>query len=324
MRRKYFILLYVGMIVVSLLVTVAVSVIAKAGSLQKDFFMQFVPNIFFCLLFGLFDLYVISSNLKWGRIKNDTVRIATDLLVTTLVAVALPSVINYWFLEPPSIEMAVRHSLMVIPWNWLVVLQLEIFYYNLKQKELQKEKSLYQFEALKNQINPHFLFNCMNTLASLTYQDANKANRFAKKLSSVYRYLLLTQEYQTVTLDEELRFVSSYAYLEQIRYDNALQVEISVDKKETHRHVIPASVQMLVENAIKHNICTPQLPLLVRITVSETGITVANNIQLRDCVTRTGIGLDNIKRQYALYGSNVSICKSKDEFSVTLPFISLN
>lgn len=324
MQRKYFILLYVGMIVVSLLVTVAVSVIAKTGSLQKDFFMQFVPNIFFCLLFGLFDLYVISSNLKWGKIKNNVVRIATDLLVTTLAAVTLPSCLNYWLLEPISVEKAVRQSLMVIPWNWLVVLQLEIFYYNLKQKELQKEKSLYQFEALKNQINPHFLFNCMNALASLTYQDANKANRFAKKLSSVYRYLLLTQESQTVTLDEELRFVSSYAYLEQIRYDDALQVEISVDKKEIHKRVIPVSVQMLVENAIKHNICTPQSPLFIRIVGNKTGITVTNNMQLRDCVTRTGIGLDNIKRQYALYGSNVSICKSKGEFSVTLPFISLN
>ena len=108
MQRKYFILLYVGMIVVSLLVTVAVSVIAKAGSLQKDFFMQFVPNIFFCLLFGLFDLYVISSNLKWGKIKNNAVRIATYLLVTPLAAVTLPSCLNYWLSEPISVEEAVR------------------------------------------------------------------------------------------------------------------------------------------------------------------------------------------------------------------------
>lgn len=321
MRRKYFILLYVGMIAVSLLVTVAVSALAKVGSLQKDFFMQFVPNIFFCLLFGLFDLYVISSNLKWGRIKNDTVRIAMDLLVTTLVAVALPSCVNYWFLEPPSVAMAVRHSLLVIPWNWLVVLQLEIFYYNLRQKELQREKSLYQFEALKSQINPHFLFNCLNALASLTYQDMEKANRFTKKLSSVYRYLLLTQERQTVMLAEELQFVSSYLYLEQIRYGDALRIEISVDEKATYRLVVPVSVQMLVENAIEHNICAPQSPLFVRIISNETGIIVINNIQLCDCVTHTGIGLDNIKRQYALHGEEVFVCKSDGKFSVTLPFI---
>ena len=103
MRRKSFILLYVGMITVSLLVTVAVSAFAKSGSLQRGFFLQFLSNILFCLLFGMFDLYVISSNLKRKWFKNNAVRIATDLLVTTLVAVLLPSCVNYWFLEPPSV-----------------------------------------------------------------------------------------------------------------------------------------------------------------------------------------------------------------------------
>ena len=92
-----------------------------------------------------------------------------------------------------------KSSLPVIPWNWIAVFQIEIFFYNLQQTEMEKrlaviekERALYQFEVLKNQINPHFLFNSLNVLASLTYQDAEKANLFTKKLSTVYRYLLTT------------------------------------------------------------------------------------------------------------------------------------
>lgn len=321
MRRKSFILLYVGMTTVSLLVTVAVSAFAKSGSLQREFFLQFLPNILFCLLFGMFDLYVISSNLKRKRFKNNAVRIATDLLVTTLVAVLLPSCVNYWFLEPPSVEMAVRNSLLIIPWNWLVVLQLEIFYYNLKQKELQREKSLYQFEALKNQINPHFLFNCLNVLASLAYQDAEKANRFAKKLSFVYRYLLTTQELMEVPLQDELDFVKSYTYLEQIRFGESLHINLTYDEQALRKSIVPASIQMLVENALKHNINTRESPLMIDIRISEENVTVTNNLQLRSSVSKNHTGLDNLEKQYRIHGKHIEVMKSDFMFTVVLPLL---
>lgn len=309
------------MITVSLLVTVAVSAFAKSGSLQRGFFLQFLPNILFCLLFGMFDLYVISSNLKRKWFKNNAVRIATDLLVTTLVAVLLPSCVNYWFLEPPSVEMAVRNSLLIIPWNWLVVLQLEIFYYNLKQKELQREKSLYQFEALKSQINPHFLFNCLNVLASLAYQDAEKTNMFAKRLSFVYRYLLTTQELMKVPLQDELDFMKSYAYLEQIRFGESLHINLTYDEQALSKSIVPASIQMLVENALKHNINTRESPLMIDIRISEENVTVTNNLQLRNSVSKNHKGLDNLEKQYRIHGKHIEVMKSDFMFTVVLPLL---
>ncbi|MCD8183477.1 MAG: histidine kinase [Bacteroides sp.] len=213
-------------------------------------------------------------------------------------------------------------SLPIIPWNWIIVLQIEIFFYSLRQTEMEKEKALYQFKILKNQINPHFLFNSLNILASLAYQDAEKTNLFAKKLSSVYRYLLTTHEQQTVTLEEELAFAESYLYLERIRFENAFHVEIENDCKKNNRLVIPASVQMLVENAIKHNISTKKCPLIIHITINDAMIIVSNNLQLRNSVNQNGTGLQNLQRQYALYNKRIDVAKNEKEFVVKIPFVN--
>ena len=174
---------------------------------------------------------------------------------------------------------------------------------------------------LKNQINPHFLFNSLNVLASLAYQDTEKTNRFAKKLSTVYRYLLTTHGRATVTVQEELSFVESYLYLEHIRFGDALHVEIEDDLRNHHCLVIPASIQMLVENSLKHNISTKKSPLIVHISIGNEGITVRNNLQLRNYVASNRAGLKNLQRQYALYGTLVEILKDEKEFVVKLPFV---
>ena len=318
MKQKYAIL-YIIMIIVSLFMTVAVSAFAHLGTLPDTFFIQFLINIPFCLLFGIFDLYIIKQN----TIKNNVVRIIVNLSVTTLSALLLPSFINYYFSDLTSIKEAVKNSILIISWNWMVVLQIEIFHFNLKQIELEKEKNLYQFETLKSQVNPHFLFNCLNVLSSLAYQDAEKTNLFAKKLSNVYRYLLNTHERPTVTLKEELLFVDSYLFLEKIRFGSTLQIHINNNDEHQQASVIPASIQMLVENAIKHNISTHKHPLTIHITMETDGVTVANNIQLRNYVSRNGMGLNNLKKQYSLYGKKVNIVKTETSFIVKLPFIKL-
>lgn len=214
--------------------------------------------------------------------------------------------------------------------NAIIVLLIAIYLYGKRQMEnqqrlalMEQEKMRYQFEALKNQINPHFLFNSLNVLASLTYQDADKANLFVKKLAEVYRYLLTTHNRQTVSLEEELRFTEAYLYLEDIRFGEALQVNISGDRDmQSHREVIPASLQMLVENAIKHNIATSKSPLVVRIAIGQDGIIVSNNLQLRSYVgTKNGAGLANLRNQYVLHGKELAIRKTEKEFVAEMPFI---
>ena len=187
---------------------------------------------------------------------------------------------------------------------------------------MEKEKALYQFEALKNQINPHFWFNSLNVLAALAYEDAEKTNRFAKKLSGVYRYLLTTHDRPQVSVGEELDFVDAYLYLERIRFGDALRVAI-VDCEIWHeRKIVPVSVQMLVENALKHNIATSEMPLTIHIIIDSDGIVVTNNLQRRSCVVRNGMGLRNLQHQYALYNRRIEIESSDTSFIVKIPYLN--
>lgn len=213
--------------------------------------------------------------------------------------------------------------------NAIIVLLISIYLYSKRQMEnhqrlalMEREKLRYQFEALKNQINPHFLFNSLNVLASLAYQDADKTNLFVKKLAEVYRYLLTTHDRRTISLEEELRFTEAYLYLEKIRFGEALQVILSNQGTQSHRALIPASLQMLVENALKHNTATTKSPLVIRINVGTEVITVSNNLQLRSYVgSKNGTGLTNLRSQYCLHGKEIILKKTATEFSVVLPFI---
>ena len=125
-----------------------------------------------------------------------------------------------------------------------------------------------------------------------------------------------------MTVQEELSFVESYLYLEHIRFGDALHVEIEDDLRNHHCLVIPASIQMLVENALKHNISTKKSPLVIRIAIDGEGIAVRNNLQLRNSVTSNGAGLENLQRQYALYGGRIEVMETDGEFVVRLPFIA--
>lgn len=218
--------------------------------------------------------------------------------------------------------------LTFVMWNSMVVLGIELFLYHksIMEKEtllarMECEKATYQYEALKSQMNPHFLFNSLNALASLAYQDAEKANLFAKKLSQAYRYLLATYERQLVTLDEELNFLCAYLYLEDIRFGQAVQVNIFVDNKERKRLIVPAALQTLVENALKHNVATEERPLKISVTACEGYITVENNLQERGEVPSNKVGLSNLRRQYEIHGRQIQVEKTHNRFTVTLPLI---
>lgn len=329
MRHKRYIFLFILTVSVSLLVIGCVYNVISGKLWYANIMVQFFLNLPLCIGLGFIDFGVINLIYKRLKQRNNAVRILVDIVLTTALAVLLTYILNFLLMGGHgNFWHILRNSLPVVPWNWIIVLQIEIFFYSLQRSEMEKqmaviekEKALYQFEVLKNQINPHFLFNSLNVLASLAYQDAEKTNRFAKKLSTVYRYLLTTHGRATVTVQEELSFVESYLYLEHIRFGDALHVEIEDDLRNHHCLVIPASIQMLVENALKHNISTKKSPLIVHISIGNEGITVRNNLQLRNYVASNGAGLKNLQRQYALYGTLVEILKDEKEFVVKLPFV---
>ncbi len=320
MKHKKHLLLFIATITISLIVIGCTYSAISGKSLQADFMSQLLMNLPFCIVIGFIDLGIIYTTYKKLKGRSNLLRIMIDTVLTTFICMLITGLLNYLL---SSTFHLLKSILPIIPWNLIVVLQIEIFFYNLQQTEIEKEKALYQFKVLKNQINPHFLFNSLNILASLAYQDASKTNLFAKKLSSVYRYLLTTQEQQTVTLEEELDFVDSYLYLEHIRFGDSFHVEITNHHGNNNRLVIPASVQMLVENALKHNISTTKSPLRIDIAIGDNEITVSNNLQLRNYVHQNGTGLQNLQRQYALYNKRIEIIKNEKEFIVRMPFIPI-
>ena len=288
-------------------------------------------NVPILSLMGLFDWVILShNNTQAGGIGPSLASILFSTICIPLLLGGIAILIAAWAKYPITLLHNVMPATLC---NAIVVLLLSLYLYDKHQMEnqqrlscMEKEKMRYQFEALKNQVNPHFLFNSLNVLASLAYQDADKTNLFTKKLAEVYRYLLKTSDHQTVSLEEELRFTKAFLYLEKIRYGNALLVIIddeadAADDKKSAR-VIPASLQMLVENAIKHNIATTSSPLVIHISISGKSIIVSNNLQLRSYVgSKNGIGLANLRNQYALHDESLKIKKNGNEFIVELPYI---
>lgn len=184
-----------------------------------------------------------------------------------------------------------------------------------------QEKTNYQLMLLKRQLSPHFLFNSLNVLASLTYQDAETANRFTKRLARIYRYILDTEDKTLVPLSEEQRFVEDYVYLQQIRYNEMVCVEIKPYEGVEMHHVVPGSVQQMVENAIKHNIATRECPLHIVIEYGQEGITVTNNLQLRPDSISHGTGLQNLRMQLRCFGRELQVDSNSETFNVFLPYV---
>jgi two-component system LytT family sensor kinase len=195
---------------------------------------------------------------------------------------------------------------------------------SLTEKEELKRTSLSaEFEALKNQVSPHFLFNSLNTLSSLIDENPKQANEFVQKLASVYRYVLTHRDKETVLLHEEIDFVKAYIFLNKIRFGINLNTSIDIDATCIGKNIPTLTIQMLIENAIKHNVISAQKPLYIAISCLNDYLTVENNLQAKLTTNESnGIGLSNIVERYNyLTDKKVLINKSETKFSVSVPLI---
>ena len=179
-----------------------------------------------------------------------------------------------------------------------------------------------QFESLKNQLDPHFLFNSLNVLSSLIDENPNLAQRFTSSMSKIYRYVLEQKDKELVTVEEELDFAKTYCELLKTRFEDSVNFEVEV--KDKKGFVVPLSLQLLLENCIKHNFATSAKPLIIKIYSENGNLIVENNLQAREQVKeREGIGLSNIVQRYSLITNrNVFIEKSEDYFKVKLPILT--
>jgi LytS/YehU family sensor histidine kinase len=196
-----------------------------------------------------------------------------------------------------------------------------------QQSEMIKREALtLKYQVLQNQVNPHFLFNSLNVLGSLIDLDVSKAKIFTRELSLFYRDLLMFKDRDIISLKEEIDFVKKYIYLQQIRFGDALQVEIMANEKIEGK-VIPLSLQALVENAIKHNEISQANPLSIVIAISDDyELIVENNLQPKSYLEETSkTGLQNLTGRYLfLTGKEMIITKNDHYFRVSLPLIQLD
>ena len=192
-----------------------------------------------------------------------------------------------------------------------------------REQRLREENLIFQNETLKNQVNPHFLFNCLNTLSSLIKSQPDIAESFTIRLASIYRYILENGSKDRVPLTSELFFINDYFYLYKIRDDGKIGLEVKIDDPENYE-ILPVSLQILVENAIKHNKATMEEPLAISINIEGQVIAVKNNLQkMASEIKSTEIGLKNLSERVKLItGKDLIIEETASHFIVKVPLLS--
>lgn len=205
-----------------------------------------------------------------------------------------------------------------------------IFFYNRYQKNKIKEQKVIagtasaKFDALKNQLDPHFLFNSLNVLTSLIEENPENAQKFTTSLSKVYRYVLEQKNKDLITVDEELNFARTYMSLLKMRFEDSIIFEIPDQASNPESKVVPLSLQLLLENAVKHNMVTSSKPLHIKIYEAGGMLVVENNLQPKQIVKKSsGVGLENIKQRYKLLSNKtVSINQQAKSFAVAIPMLT--
>jgi sensor histidine kinase YesM len=224
--------------------------------------------------------------------------------------------INSWLF---SLIITIMVSAIVHGRNFLVGWKQTI----LEAEKLKKEQAIAQYETLKSQVNPHFLFNSLNVLTTLVHKDADVAEQFINQLSKVYRYILESRAQEIIALEEEMRNLEAYVFLMKIRFGGNFIFHNQLTANANGFKVAPLTLQMLVENALKHNEISKLNPLSISVFLEDKCIVVRNNLQLKTNQNEsTGIGLSNIKARYGFLSTQpVSIAETDGFFTVKIPLI---
>ncbi len=196
----------------------------------------------------------------------------------------------------------------------------------IETEQLRSQQLRSELSVLKNQISPHFLFNSLNTLITLIHENQKQAVKFTEKLSEVYRYILQYKDEELVRLKTELDFSKSYIFLLKMRFEEGLNVEIDSSLDKRMKYVAPLTLQMLIENAVKHNVVSKSSPLTIEIySENDRSLIVKNNLQPKPAEGHsTHTGIENIKSRYALLSDReVDVIRTKDHFMVALPLVKL-
>ena len=258
------------------------------------------------------------------RIRDLKVKICVDVALS----IATVCMVNWLYL----IILGVFRG-AVVDWagtilnDIIILLGVEMVYYftslskALQETEEARLKAIqYKYDALKSQINPHFLFNSLNLLYSLVSIDTVRSKHFIRELSRMYRYIMAQQNRERVSVAEEFDFLTSYVSVLEMRYNNKFKVVIN-GSPDNNRHLIPFTMQLLIENVTKHNAITSKSPMTVCIDISDCEITISNPIYPRETESVSNIGLRYLTQLYSSHGKDFHVEKHDGHFTAHVPYL---
>ena len=333
-------------IIVTFLIGCAVFII---GNLMSNMF-RYDNTIDFLIEFGFYQLYAFvlgysntllftyMEKLKWKKeelLKRIVIGIVSSTIITLLglflirmiTALSLKGLTFKVFISNETISNYVFGLWVTL--TIVIIFHLAYFYNKYQQNKIKEQKVIAgtasaKFDALKNQLDPHFLFNSLNVLTSLIEENPENAQKFTTSLSKVYRYVLEQKNKELVTVNEELEFAKIYMSLLKMRFEDSIVFNMPPQASNPESKVVPLSLQLLLENAVKHNMVTSSKPLHIKIYETAGNLVVENNLQPKQIVKKSsGVGLNNIMQRYDLLtNKKVLINKEASRFAVSIPMLT--
>ncbi len=317
---------------------------ALYGQFQFDGFNGFLINFAFYQLYsfviGLSNMAYFSylEKREWNegeRVKRIIVGIVGSIVITLIGLFLLRMFTELTMNDKSFYEFISNENIRNYQFGlWITMTIVFIFhfiyFYNRYQQKKVKESQIIaktesaKFESLKNQLDPHFLFNSLNVLTALIGENPMQAEKFTTKLSKVYRYVLQQKDKDLIPLEEELRFAKSYMELLNMRFEGGIVFSIPETVSNLDLKIVPLSLQLLLENAVKHNVISSDNPLHIKIYEENGFLSVENNINLKDSIGKsTKVGLKNINQRYSLITNKTVEITNKDQiFKVRLPLLT--
>ena len=307
---------------------------------DENLLMEYVVNLIYSIILYMANMYVF----RYFYCKHKTdlytsshlVPAIASGIITTLIGIFIARLVHLTVFYNKSFSDFIAEEKIGYYWVSFIIAMVvtaifyAFFYYRYKKERQVKEQKIIagtasaQFDALKNQLDPHFLFNSLNVLTSLIEENPDHAQKFTTSLSKVYRYVLEQKNKELVTVDEEFAFAKTYMNLIKMRYEDSIVFSIPEKSSNPEAKVVPLSLQLLLENAVKHNRVTPNDKLKIEILEENNNLVVRNNLQTKQVIKKSsGVGLQNIYQRYQLLTKRkVLVEKTAEYFSVSLPMLT--
>ena len=332
-----------NLLYINIIVSLFIFLIDGGEKTFEKYSVNFLISGMYTFFIGLGNGFLndyLDSKFSWtDETRKRTIAAIVGTLVMNIALVYFCNYLNFIVIQGKNPEKFFNGEMNFINWffiNFAIMISaighargFMAAWKNSTKKEVVEQKLIAksanaQFESLKNQLDPHFLFNSLNVLDSLIEENPIQAQRFTNSMSKIYRYVLEQKDKELVSVEEEIDFAKTYCELLKTRFEDAVTFEFNISEEDKKGFVVPLSLQLLLENSIKHNFATSSKPLNIKIFTEKGNLIIENNLQTRELPNKsTGVGLANIVSRYNLLTErNVFVEKSETFFRVKLPILT--